>query len=130
MKNFLLTICIIVGFTMTTKASFDIYSDIEAAFKSGSSNAIANYFGTTVDLTILSQEDVYSKAQAEIILKNFFAKNTPKTFTILHKGTSKEGAMYGIGSLQTNQGLSFRACFYLKQTNGKFVIQELRFEKQ
>ena len=119
-----------VGMMSVGKAAFDIYDDISNAIKSGNSNAIANYFSSTVDLTILSVEDVYSKAQAEIILKDFFSKNTPKSFSILHKGTSKEGAMYGIGSLITEQGKSYRCYFYLKQNDRKFFIQELRFEKE
>ena len=130
MKKIILTLFLIGGFTFISNAYIDIYDDINNAIQSGNSTVIAGYFNTTVDLTILAQEEVYSKTQAEIILKDFFSKNTPKTFSILHKGTSKEGSMYGIGSLLTNQGGSFRVYFYLKQISGKSYIQELRFEKQ
>lgn len=130
MKKIILTLFLIGGFTVISNAAFDIYDDISNAIQSGNSNVIAGYFNTTVDLTILAQEEVYSKTQAEIILKDFFSKNTPKSFSMLHKGTSKEGSMYGIGSLLTNQGGSFRVYFYLKQIGGKNYIQELRFEKQ
>ena len=130
MKKIILTLFLIGGFTFISNAYIDIYDDINNAIQSGNSTVIAGYFNTTVDLTILAQEEVYSKTQAEIILKDFFSKNTPKTFSILHKGTSKEGSMYGIGSLLTNQGGSFRVYFYLKQIGGKSYIQELRFEKQ
>ena len=130
MKKIILTLFLVGGFAFISNAYIDIYDDISNAIQSGNSTVIAGYFNTTVDLTILAQEEVYSKTQAEIILKDFFSKNTPKTFSILHKGTSKEGSMYGIGSLLTNQGGSFRVYFYLKQIGGKSYIQELRFEKQ
>src|ERR1035437_3070109 len=130
MKKIILTLFLIGSFSFISNAAFDIYDDISNAIQSGNSSVIAGYFNTTVDLTILAQEEVYSKTQAEIILKDFFSKNTPKSFSMLHKGTSKEGSMYGIGSLLTNQGGSFRVYFYLKQIGGKNFIKELRFEKQ
>lgn len=122
---------IIICFFITPLFSIaDIYAEISTAIRSGNSKQLAAYFNTNVDLAILSQEEVYSKAQAEMILKDFFSKNTPKSFTIMHKGTSKEGAMYGIGKLTTTAGINYRIYFFIKQTSGKNYIQELRFEKE
>jgi hypothetical protein len=130
MKNLILIMSMFVGLGLTTAFAFDVYDDISNAIKSGNSAVISDYFGNTVDLTILSKEDVYSKTQAQLILKDFFSKNTPKTFSILHKGTSKDGATYAIGSMLTIQGGSFRTYFYIKQVASKNIIQEFRIEKQ
>lgn len=111
-------------------ASTDIYTDISNAIRSGDAKAVARFFSTTVDLTVLSQEEVYSKAQAEQVLRDFFSKNTPRTFNLIHKGVSKEGAKYAIGNLVTAQGAQFRTYFFVKQTASGEFIQELRFEKQ
>ncbi|MBL0342581.1 MAG: DUF4783 domain-containing protein [Bacteroidetes bacterium] len=116
--------------TGSVMASFDIYNDISNSIRSGDARAVARFFSTTVDLTILSQEEVYSKAQAEQVLRDFFSKNTPKSFNLIHKGVSKEGAKYAIGNLVTAQGLQFRTYFFVKQTTSGEFIQELRFEKQ
>lgn len=111
-------------------AYLDIYQDISNAIRSGEAKAVARFFSTTVDLTILNQEEVYSKAQAEQVLRDFFSKNTPRTFNLIHKGVSKEGAKYAIGNLVTAQGAQFRTYFFVKQSPSGEVIQELRFEKQ
>jgi len=111
-------------------AYLDIYQDISNAIRSGDARAVAKFFSTTVDLTILNQEEVYSKAQAEQVLRDFFSKNTPRTFNLIHKGVSKEGAKYAIGNLVTAQGVQFRTYFFVKQSPSGEVIQELRFEKQ
>lgn len=111
-------------------AYLDIYVDIGNAIRSGDARAVARYFSTTVDLTILNQEEVYSKAQAEQVLRDFFSKNTPRTFNLIHKGVSKEGAKYAIGNLVTAQGAQFRTYFFVKQSASGEFIQELRFEKQ
>jgi hypothetical protein len=106
----------------------DVYEDISNAIRSNDARQLSGFFGPTLDLTILNQEDVYSKAQAELILKDFFAKNACKSFTILHKGSSKEGTQYAIGTMVTASGKNYRVSFYLKNTAGKIVLQELRIE--
>ena len=110
--------------------ALDIYDDISNAIRSGDSRQIAFYFSNNVDLTILNQEDVYSKVQAELIVKDFLSKNSPKTFSILHRGSSKEGTLYAIGNLVTLNGKTFRISFFVKMTSGKYMLQELRFETQ
>ena len=43
---------------------------IVGAFKAGNATKIAGYFAENVDLSILETENLYSKSQAEQILKN------------------------------------------------------------
>jgi hypothetical protein len=111
-------------------AAFDLFDDVSNALRSGDAKSISRFFGNTVDLTIVNQEEVYSKIQAEQILKDFFSKNAPRSFTVIHKGESKEGAYYAIGTFVTAQGVTYRTYFYLKQQGGTTVIQELRFMKE
>ena len=111
-------------------ANADIFEDIGSAIRSGNAKEVGKYFNSSVDLTIMNQDDVYSRAQAEVILRDFLSKNTPKAFSIIHQGTSKEGARYAIGSLQTSQGNSFRTYIFVKPVGGQFLIHELRFEKE
>jgi hypothetical protein len=108
----------------------DLLDEVANALRSGDAKSVSRYFGSSVDLSIASQEDVYSKTQAEQVLKDFFSKNQPRSFTILHKGESKEGAKYAIGRLLTAQGVSYRTYFYVKAQGNTPVIQELQFMKE
>ena len=117
-------------FLSTQLFALDIFDDIANSIRSGDARQLAVFFGNTIDLQIIDQENVYSKAQAEYIIKDFFIKNQPKTFTILHKGSSPEGIQYVIGNLTTTKGKSFRTSFYLKTIEGKSVLQELRIENK
>lgn len=121
---------LIIGICSLTYAYADIFDDISIAIRSGNAKQLGSFFNTTVDLTIKNQEDVYGKAQAELILKDFFSKNTPSNFSVKHQGTSKEGSKYVIGNLLTTQGGNFRTYYLLRMINGKFYIQELRFEEE
>jgi hypothetical protein len=116
---------ILLSSFMTTA---DIYDDISNSIRAGNAKQLAGFVGANIDLTIGSQEAVYSKTQAEQILRDFFTKNAPKSFTILHKGASKEGTQYAIGTYLSSNGKSFRTSFYFKHSDNAYVIKELHFE--
>jgi len=100
---------------------------IGLAIQTGNSKELAKYFDSTVEITIFEKEETYSKAQAEMVLKDFFTKNKPASFKIIHNGTSGQGSQYGIGTLITDKG-TFRTYIYLKQKGATPFIEELRFE--
>lgn len=108
----------------------DISDDVAAAVKTGNAANVAKYFSSSVDMKILDKEDVYSKAQAELILKDFFTKNPIKSFAVVHKGTSKTGDQFAIGTYETSSGKKFRAYFLFKKEGTGLTIQQLRFESQ
>ena len=98
------------------------------AIKTGNAKELAKYFNQNIELVILSEENVYSKTQAELIIKDFFNKNVPSEFTILHQG-GKEGAQYAIGSVKTSNG-NFRIYFLLKFKKDQPFIHQLKIEKE
>ena len=102
--------------------------NVSAAIKSGNAKEVAKYFDNSIEITILNTERDYSKTQGEMVLKDFFAHNTPTSFNLIHKGSSKQGSQYGIGTLITNTG-KFRTYVYIKQKGSLFYIEEIRFEK-
>lgn len=105
-----------------------IPEEILTSLKNGDSKKLSEYFNQNVELVVLENDNVYSKAQAQQIVNRFFDQNTPESFTIIHQG-GKEGAKYVIGNLKTNTG-SFRIYFLLKTNGGKNYIHQLRIEKQ
>jgi len=121
---------VVLLLTASSLFALDVYEEIANSIRSGDARQVATFFGNTIDLTLSDKENVYSKAQAELVLKDFFSKNPPKSFTIIHKGSSPEGTQYAIGKLVTANGKSFRVSFYVKGSNGKSILQELRIESE
>ena len=113
-----------------TEPILDISDDVAAAVKTGNASSVSKFFSANVDLKILDKEDVYSKAQAELILKDFFGKNPIKSFSVIHKGTSKNGDQFAIGTYETTAGKKFRSYFLFKKEGTGLTIQQLRFEEQ
>jgi len=102
--------------------------EIIQSLKSGDSKTLSAYFNQNVELVVLENDNVYSKAQAQQIVNKFFSANPPESFTVIHQG-GKEGAQYVIGNLVTGKG-TYRVYFLLKKSGGKDYIHQLRIEAQ
>lgn len=105
----------------------DIIDSLSNHFKSGNSKEIAVSFSSSVDLIIIDEEDVYSKAQAEQILRSFFSKYPPIKSTVIHRLNTNPNYRYGALSLHTKNG-TFRVSITMKKTGSAFFITELRIE--
>ena len=129
-KHLLALFVIVLHFPASNGPQVDIIDDLSAYFKSGNSKEIAKNFASSVELIVIDQEDVYSKAQSEQILKDFFIKNQPSKSTIIHRISSNPNYRYGILSLNTKTG-KFRVTITLKLTKAtnNFLISELRIEQ-
>lgn len=130
MKPLLFVLLMFLNFQSNNVLQVDIVDNLAVYLKNGNSKEIAKNFASSVELLIVDQEDVYSKAQSEQILKDFFVKNPPIKVTIVHRINSNPNYRYGIFAMQT-KSLKYRVNITLmhqKATNA-FLITELRIEK-
>ena len=100
--------------------------EVIGALRTGNSSQLSGYFDENVELTLPDKSDSYSKAQAQLIIKDFFWNNGVKGFELKHKGDSPSGH-FCIGTLQTSAG-NFRTNVFMKIKNGKEVVKEIRFQ--
>lgn len=126
--RFVSTLICLVVFLSYSGMSFagDLPTGIINSLKTGNSKELSKFFNTNIDLTIIEKQDIYSKTQAEIILKEFFSKNIPSNFTVIHQG-GKEGSQYVIGNLTTSTG-TYRVTLALKSQDNNLLIHQLRIE--
>jgi len=125
MKSLLTSILVVATVMMSSFAQPGTIDDVIGAIRSGDAEELSKYFDDNVELTLPVKSDSYSKAQAQVILKDFFGNNGVKGFELKHKGDSP-GGHYCIGTLQTKSG-SFRAHVFLKAKGSKEVVKEIRF---
>jgi hypothetical protein len=107
--------------------SEELPESLISGFNSGDASVISQYFGTTIEMSIDAKENVYSGTQAQLILRDFFKKNPPSSFTIIHKGGQGE-SKYAIGKLSTSNG-TYRITILIKSAESKPYIHQLRIEK-
>lgn len=129
MKPLLVVLFLFLYFPSNKSLQADIVDDLGVQFKNGNSKEVAKHFAPSIELLIIDEEDVYSKAQAEQILKDFFVKNPPSKTSIVHRLTNNPNYRLGILSLITKNG-KFRVTITLKlaKSANVFLITELRIE--
>jgi hypothetical protein len=110
-------------------APADPIDNVANFIKQGNTKELARLFANNIEIAIMDDENIYSRAQATLILDKFFSKNKPKGIKLLHKVNSSANYRFGVFILTTDTGL-YRVAFTLKDTDGKMTIIELRIENE
>jgi hypothetical protein len=108
-------------------AKADVADQVADAIRTGNAREISKYFAENVDLKVLDQENIYSKAQAELILKDFFAKHPVREFLIIHKSLPKNDSQFATGTLKTTNG-TYRVHYLMKTAAGATTVTQFRIE--
>ena len=105
-------------------------AQISQALNGGDIETLGSYFDESMELAILEEEGIYNKGQALQKVKRFLSNNTVNSFTEVHQGASRSSdSQYVIGDLKTSGG-TYRVYLFLTNSNGKMIIQELRFDRE
>lgn len=126
MKKVLLIILIFAAFLANAQNSE--LSKIESAIKAGNADQLSALFANTVEVTVPGGEEKdYAKNQATFVIKEFFQKNSVKSFSILHKGNSAN-TYYAVGKYVASTG-TYDTNIFLKKSGSAYLISQIRFEK-
>lgn len=105
----------------------DIVEVLSSLFKTANSREISKDFSASVEININGEDDVYPKAQAEQILREFLVKNPPVNSAVIHLINTNPNYRFGVLALSTRSG-KFRVAITLKKSANTFFITELRIE--
>ena len=108
----------------------DISQDVAACIRTGNAKDLSKYFGTSIDLTISGKEDMYSRAQAEQIMRGFFQKNPPLQFRLTHQPAGSGASQYGIGTYLSQHHKHFRIYFVIRRIGNQRFLQQLSIEPE
>ena len=125
--TFCLSVILLTSSTVIPNEAPGPVEGITAAINAGNSGELAKYFGPTVEIILPGSDGTFSKAQAEMIMKNFFAKSPSLSFVINQKGNSPGGAQYIIGTYKSKSG-TLNVYILLKPVTNQLVIQQMHFE--
>jgi hypothetical protein len=126
MKLLYLFVFTVLSFNSTPVDPIDKFAEL---IGKGNVHELAKLFAPTIELTLMDNANTYSKAQAEIILTQFFNQNKPVSSKMLHKVNSNSNFIFGVVIINTDKG-PFRASFTLKQMDGNMQLIELRLESE
>ena len=127
MKSYILSIAFIF-ICISNSLGKDLIAELSSQFRQGNAKEISKYFSPTVNLSILNDNNVYSKVQAEIILESFFKTNSPTGSKVVHRLDSNPNYQYAVIELNTIKGY-FRVSYSIKINDNQAQIVEIRIEK-
>lgn len=130
MKNLILLVsCTLIFFTVSAQTSRTPMEDVVNAIKNNRIEDMSRYFDNIVPVTINNTQTIYSRNQAEAVLKDFFEKNIPKDFLIMDNGSPNSATKFIIGNLVTPSGNKYNVYILMKQKDSNFYLQEIRLNK-
>ncbi len=121
------TLLLILLAMLSFSANGQDISGITKAIQQGDSKTLASYFSDNVDLKIPKTDGVFSKQQAELILKSFFEEGQVNSYELKHQGKSKNESYYLIGSL-LKENHHYRTYILLMKKAEKHQILEFNVE--
>lgn len=126
--TFTLILAFFFGMASEAQDKNTISSGIVNATRNGDAKKLAEYFNENIELVLPRKSGIFSKSQAEMVLKEFFVQNPPEGFRIIHEG-SRQNASFAIGNYTSGKEV-FRIYYLTKNANNKLFIHQLRIEKQ
>ena len=128
MKKFLLLSSITVLIVTAAFRPVNGLDDVINALRTGNAQELARYVDDNIEISLPDKSDSYSRAQAVMVLKDFFANNGVTGFEMQFKGENG-GSQFCVGKLQTRSG-SYRTTVFMKTKDGKQLVKEIRFQSQ
>jgi len=105
----------------------DPIDNIATMLKHSDVHGLTALLAPTVEITMMDNEDTYSKRQAADVLTKFFAAHKPLKVSLLHKVNSNPKYIFGVAILTSADG-TYRISYTLNQENNDMMIIELRIE--
>ena len=126
MKHIFTLACAALFFTVSAFKPLTGLDDVINALRSGNATELSKYVDDNIEISVPDKSDSYSRAQAIMILQDFFTNNGVKNFEVTHKGDNG-GSQFCVGTLQTRSG-NYRTIFFMKTKNGKQLVKDIRFQ--
>lgn len=124
----LMVILLISPIVIQAQSEGTLPSEIREATRNGNALELASYFNSKIELVLPSNSGIFSKQQAQFMMKDFFDTYPPISFQIIHQGV-RENATFAIGKYSYAKG-KFRFVFLTKNEGAKALIHQLRIEQQ
>ena len=104
------------------------YASIEKAFESNDAQQVVNLGKDKMIINVNGKEGVYSHAQAQQVLKDFFSKSPCQSFDFSFKGKESGDGSFAIGNFGSKSGL-YRITMQFKKVGSEYKIESLLIEK-
>ena len=110
-------------------AQAEVINNVRLALKSGSAKELSKHFNGQVEMEMEGEMAYYSRTQAEFVLRDFFRKYPPVTYSLSHQGESPDGSRYTIGKYAHRSG-AFIVWMLIRKSEGEYRITTINFTEE
>ncbi|GAB4407397.1 MAG: hypothetical protein OHK0039_09830 [Bacteroidia bacterium] len=123
----LLILLTAVGFSRVMgQTAEQVVTEAGEGLLKGEVDMLTKYFDEHVEINMMGDRKVHSKAQAQYVITRFFAEYDPSTFQMRQLGETN-GGYFAYGDLECSRGL-VTVNIYVRMTAQNYRINEIRFE--
>lgn len=106
----------------------EIVIKIREAINKADAKAFADKFANNIEITIKRKRKIYSRTQAEFVIKDFFKHYYPKKFDYIIQKPYKKGKRYAIGEYAYSAG-TFQFFIIIQKIEGIEKITKLDIQE-
>ncbi len=121
---------ILLLFTARAQSSRSPMEDMVNAIRTDRVVDMVKYFDNFVPITINNNQQIYSHNQAQVVLQDFFDKNSARDFVIMDNGSPDNTSKFLIGDFTEPNGTKYSVYILMKTKAGDYMLQELRLNKE
>ena len=92
----------------------------------GNADSLATFFNQRVELSLPDYSLVSSRNQARMILRQFFAQNTPTEFNVVAQNEGQNG--YFVSGMLNSGDTRYRVSFLTKEQSNQQVVYQFTIE--
>lgn len=106
----------------------DVFTPIGKYIVKGDAECLSAWFDDNLEISVSSTESNASRSQAKHIVRTFFQKHTPHSFSITH-AAEKANMKYALGTLNAG-GETFSVTIFLREKDESYRIQQFKIERR
>ena len=107
--------------------TYDVFIPISKYIRQGNADKLSAWFSDNLEISVFSESNETSRAQAKQIMKSFFETYTPRTFDIEHTA-GRSTMKYALGMLKAG-GEVFEVTIFVSIKDNTYRIQQLKIRK-
>lgn len=108
-------------------SSDDVFVPLSKYITRGDVESLSAWFDKNIEISIMSQGGMASKAQAKQIMKAFFDEHKPESFEVNHTA-GKSNMKYILARLKT-EGELYHVVLFLNSRRGTYRIQQINIDR-
>jgi hypothetical protein len=111
-----------------TQEKEDSIDPVVKTIQDADAKSLAAFFNMTVEMKLPGHENTYSSSQGEMIMKDFFKKFPPDSFSVIQKGNTDNSSRFAICDYLSGS-THYQVYLYLRKDQDKFLVNKIKFEE-